>query len=395
MMRIANLALFTALLIPSMTRAQLASGISIGGGLDASGGVWMRESRLSPALHFASSFAAARFDGSLRERAGSFLVDRAVVDGALASPALGVFRLSADGSVEKRPLEGGAVARVMPALSAKIGRTGMWVGSAHEQRLQPRLRAGAWTIVRSAVLSLSSETQQVGLSSIRSVSYPDSIKDAGDSSHVWTPITRVRTDTVRNNAVRWSQLEARLDWSFRRLVLSGTLAASRPYPDRGDSSATHMLRWGRVNAALMLNDRLSLFAAAGTHPRAPRSTGDGARFATLGVRFSPVVLLREPLPSAVRPAASSFAATRIESGLYKLVLRVASARSVQLSGDFNGWNAVTMTETAPNVWEVSLPLAPGTHRVNVRVDGDRWTAPPGLPSVEDEFNGRVGILVIR
>ena len=42
-----------------------------------------------------------------------------------------------------------------------------------------------------------------------------------------------------------------------------------------------------------------------------------------------------------------------------------------------------------------MPLQPGTHRMNIRIDGDSWTAPPGLPTVNDEFSGRVGILVVR
>jgi hypothetical protein len=33
--------------------------------------------------------------------------------------------------------------------------------------------------------------------------------------------------------------------------------------------------------------------------------------------------------------------------------------------------------------------------MNLRVDGDRWTAPPGTPAVADEFNGTVGLVVVR
>jgi hypothetical protein len=36
----------------------------------------------------------------------------------------------------------------------------------------------------------------------------------------------------------------------------------------------------------------------------------------------------------------------------------------------------------------------GTYRLNVRVDGGEWVAPPGLLDVEDEFGGRVGLLVL-
>jgi hypothetical protein len=33
--------------------------------------------------------------------------------------------------------------------------------------------------------------------------------------------------------------------------------------------------------------------------------------------------------------------------------------------------------------------------VNIRVNGDAWTAPPGTPSIEDEFNGTVGLVVVQ
>jgi len=29
------------------------------------------------------------------------------------------------------------------------------------------------------------------------------------------------------------------------------------------------------------------------------------------------------------------------------------------------------------------------------VNGDRWVAPPGLPTTDDDFNGTVGLVVIR
>ena len=42
----------------------------------------------------------------------------------------------------------------------------------------------------------------------------------------------------------------------------------------------------------------------------------------------------------------------------------------------------------------SLPLSPGMHQINVRVDGGPWIAPPGVPTMRDGFNGEVGLVVI-
>jgi len=48
----------------------------------------------------------------------------------------------------------------------------------------------------------------------------------------------------------------------------------------------------------------------------------------------------------------------------------------------------------PNVWETVLDLRAGAHRVNLRVNGDSWVAPPGLPTADDDFNGTVGLIVV-
>jgi len=42
-----------------------------------------------------------------------------------------------------------------------------------------------------------------------------------------------------------------------------------------------------------------------------------------------------------------------------------------------------------------VPLAAGVHRVNVRVDGGEWRVPTGLSAVDDDFEGKVGLLVVR
>ena len=41
-----------------------------------------------------------------------------------------------------------------------------------------------------------------------------------------------------------------------------------------------------------------------------------------------------------------------------------------------------------------MPIAPGSHRVNIRVDGGEWSAPPGASTAQDEFNGVVGLVIV-
>jgi hypothetical protein len=397
MRRTSIVVVLACLLVPDGARAQLSGGLSLGSGVGqlGGGGAWMRESRLTPALSFSSPFSAFTADATVAERGGAMSFDRATIASVLTTPAFGPFRLSIDGGYRRDETAGlASVASVAPALSARRGRVGAWFGSVLAERAAPRLQVGVWTSARSLLFSLAGRTQSASSSSIVSSFVWDSVFN--DTTGGWNRYKRTTADTVsRRVAYRWSQLEARMDWSYGRLALTGSLATGRTESPRADSlSGAGALVWGRVNGAYMLSGRTSLIAGLGSQP-APRGRAPTARFATVGVRFSPAMLLREPLPAPVRPAASSFSLSQLEPGIYRLVIRVPSARSVELSGDFNRWTAVAMQQTAPGVWEVALALAPGTHRVNVRIDGDRWTAPPGLPAVNDEFSGRVGILVVR
>ena len=391
-MRIAPLVVAAVLTPAAAASAQLAGGLSVGSGFgQLGGGAWMRESRIDPVLQLSSPFAALRIDGTVAERIGAITMDRATLAGLAATPAMGPFRLSIEGAYRRDVIvDRFAVAEVAPALSLKRAYVGTWFGSIHRQRAEPMLQAGIWGGIGAAVLSLSSQTRSNTTVSIQ----PMVITDSSRTPTGWAYTQHAVSDTSRSgSAYSWSLMQARLDWSYRRLALNASVEISTQARRRDSTSSRHS---GWVNAAVMLNQRLSLIGAAGTRP-ASRAAGatTGARFASLGVRFSPAMLLRDPLPAPVRPAASAFTIRQVDPGVYKLVFRVASARTVELSGDFNRWNPVAMTQSAPDVWEATVPLPSGTHRLNVRVNGDGWTAPPGLPAVDDEFNGRVGILVIR
>ena len=70
------------------------------------------------------------------------------------------------------------------------------------------------------------------------------------------------------------------------------------------------------------------------------------------------------------------------------------ARTVEVMGDFTDWRPVALTLVTPTQWEVQLSVAPGVHRVNVRINGGGWFAPAGTRAEETEFGGVVGVLVV-
>ena len=84
------------------------------------------------------------------------------------------------------------------------------------------------------------------------------------------------------------------------------------------------------------------------------------------------------------PAGDGMATVRVHS---------PGARRVEIMGDITGWEPVELDRRGDR-WERRLTMASGPHHVLVRIDGGAWVAPSNLPRIDDEFGGRVGLLVV-
>jgi hypothetical protein len=63
--------------------------------------------------------------------------------------------------------------------------------------------------------------------------------------------------------------------------------------------------------------------------------------------------------------------------------------------DFTDWQPVPLRAAGDDLWELSVALAPGSYRFNVRTDGGAWVVPPGVTALADDFGGIVALLVVR
>src|SRR5262249_54151066 len=72
---------------------------------------------------------------------------------------------------------------------------------------------------------------------------------------------------------------------------------------------------------------------------------------------------------------------------------VERAARVELMADFTGWNAVVL-ERSGGMWVTDRIIAPGPHRVAIRIDGGEWIVPANLPRVEDDLGGSVGLITV-
>jgi hypothetical protein len=110
--------------------------------------------------------------------------------------------------------------------------------------------------------------------------------------------------------------------------------------------------------------------------------------------FSIAMRLNEPTPDAARTLRTrpTLQVTGLDSTRVVRV-RAPGARRVELMGDFTEWEPI---ELVPSDGEFSrtVALSSGTHRVVVRIDGGPWVPAANTPAVDDDFGGRVGLLVV-
>lgn len=168
------------------------------------------------------------------------------------------------------------------------------------------------------------------------------------------------------------------------------------------SLPTRAQLWSRVDVAFNMTSSATalLSVAALPSPRTPggratRMVSAGLTLATPNFRRNrnksadnaAVFEMRRVLPASVTAPGDSV--------LIRVRLRDSAARQIEISGEPFRWKPVSMQRVDNEYWEVLVLAKPGTYRISVRVDGTRWTAPPGWPSIHDEFGGEVALVPIR
>ncbi|UCG88666.1 MAG: glycogen-binding domain-containing protein [Gemmatimonadota bacterium] len=165
--------------------------------------------------------------------------------------------------------------------------------------------------------------------------------------------------------------------------------------------------YGELHILLPVHDLIAAQVAGGRYPSDPIRGVIAANYVSIGVRIEafntrgatpsvePSMYSRETEGSEALAPGEASLTVRSSSRLNRIICVAApGAESVELSGDFTDWRALPLSRTSPECWEITVPIPSGAYRVNVRLDGGRWVVPRGLRIEDDEFGGRVGILVI-
>ncbi len=147
--------------------------------------------------------------------------------------------------------------------------------------------------------------------------------------------------------------------------------------------------WVGGAATLWVNETAAVVLSGGRYSSDVLQDLPGGDFISIGVRLTS--RRERPIPARV-PTPIVYAVEDVrERGI---ILGVPDADRVEIAGDFNGWTLQPLERHSSGGWVVPAGLEPGVYRFNLRVDGERWTVPEGVPQVDDGFGGRVGLLII-
>ncbi len=330
---------------------------------------------------------------------------RVGVNGSVRAMSVGSARLDWHGALAR--VTAPAISMVEASTGAKLSvgspAMGWWFGGDVIRRAgfkdaveQPRMETGGWRRIGNFVITISAARRNAALAEMRqftrsSTSYfkfQDSLTGLWDS----TLVTRTFNDSSRVSELhRWAETEAGLSWDGRRL--SAAVAVGARLASRGVPSGS----WGSATLALRLSSPLSLVVGAGTASGGRFALDGEHRFVTLGFRVRPSFAPSMP-DARTTPAAATISGLSVGSvggSRYQLTVDAPHARRVEITGDFTNWKPLALRRAADGRWTATLDLAVGTHRVNARVDGGSWIAPPGLTTMSDDFAGEVGLLVIE
>ncbi|HEV8365855.1 MAG TPA: hypothetical protein VGQ52_20235 [Gemmatimonadaceae bacterium] len=169
--------------------------------------------------------------------------------------------------------------------------------------------------------------------------------------------------------------------------------------------------WGGFSASWPIFAGAYLAVSVGSYPVDLLQSLPGGRYAALSVRVPPKgfsqrsrALPRIPVvpPPPIHPELPTQYPIAVVVGeaydsLYLREVRVWAPGNpvVELLADFTDWVAVPLVRQVAGDWLGYYRVPPGARRVNLRLNGREVVVPMNLSEIDDEFSGRVGVLIVK
>jgi hypothetical protein len=232
---------------------------------------------------------------------------------------------------------------------------------------------------------------QLGDATVRLVAAHNTVRTKTETTtttpSVMAEVSSANTTVTSRGMVRYLDSEAHIAWSRGRVAFDAA-GGWRTSPD------TTSARTWSLGGSVMLTERLALVGSAGTNAFDVAQGLPAGRYATIALRITTRAGGALEMRSRARATARALETWREQDGTVLLVVHAPRARRVEIMGDFTDWRPLVMHREADDHFSARIQLPAGSYRINVRVDGGAWMAPPGTTPVADEYNGAAGLLVI-
>ena len=399
------------MLIPQFADGQVTSRIEAGGlHTDASGQAAIPTSiwRVAPTVGMRGTNGAMNLATSAWYANQSWQLVDGSIGGTLVAPTIYGVRAELIGNASRayddRSLGSDQVdvgTRINFAFSK---RAGAWIGGgvARPWRVSvvstmDLMNAGLWWNATPNLTFTTSGTT-LGLTKIASEQYasldPCGTPTAaiGTSADPVIPASALATNRETCYS-RVKDFTGSVRWNLDRFEIAGEAGLRR---GKDGDVASDSRDWGSATFTMWVAPRAAFVMGGGKQPSNPARGIPARTFGTIGMMFAYAqTKYSVPVTELNIARIALFETKPVADGMQRIVVRVARVESVDIMGDFSDWSPLTMVRRGRDLWELSVPLAPGRHQINIRTDGGKWIAPPGLPKINDMFSGEVGVLIVK
>lgn len=286
-------------------------------------------------------------------------------------------------------------------------RGGLWLGSGIARPLRVAAvsnvnvsSGGVWTKFGAATI----RGTVTSFLFTKIASRPDSVDPNSSNAtvcpaHVSAPQTDALASTSTGDAFagcrhtsRLTDVEGTVRWEHH--LMEVTVRGGQRFGDRLDVTSDSR-QWASAQAAIWLSSQLAAVAGGGREPAQPTRGLPARSYGSLGLMLAYWPIPRGTVPVET-PASMVHAFTLRSAGInvQRITARIGGVETVEIMGDFSDWQPMPLIRRGRDLWELLVPVRPGVHQMNLRIDGGQWIAPPGMPTMRDGFNGEVGVVVI-
>jgi hypothetical protein len=417
--KVANFVLTLALLVPAPRglAAQLVSKLEAGQYSVSDGVLPVSAFRFAPVVRFELPRATITARGAAFLSEQQLQLADGIVSGTFTSPTVYGVRAEMIGNAS-RALDDRSLGTDQVDVQTRVHvlfhqHGGLWFGGGVARPWRVAVissadvtDAGAWAKVGNPTAKFGGATMTATFTNF-SFNKIASVHDTGSASLSCSaiPSTMSRAGEVRalfsevsaggacERQSRFGDLEGTLHWEWNTVEVTGQTGYR--FGDSYDVTADSR-RWSSATATIWLNDRIAVVGGGGRQPALPLRGLPSRSYGMAGLELAYWPISKGAIPVSLPHAilVKSFEMRPGATGTQKIVIHVGGVETVDVMGDFSDWSPLTLVRRGRDLWELSIPLSPGMHRINVRVDGGPWMAPPGIPTVHDSYSGDVGLMVV-